>query len=143
MAKVNGKRGRPAMHSSSSPELERLGERLKAVRESEGLGQADFAARFGLRRELYGFFERGVSEPGAELLMKISAECGVSGDFLLSGREPMRQAQKGALPFDQAVMQKCSVLARHVAAGQNPPLAPQAEAQLASELYEFFMGKRQ
>ncbi|WP_374631771.1 helix-turn-helix domain-containing protein [Ferrovibrio sp.] len=113
------------------------------MRESEGMGQAEFAARFDLRRELYGFFERGVSEPGSELLMKIGQECGISGDYLLFGKEPMRQAQKGVIPFDQEVMQKCSMVARHIAAGQNPPLTPQAEAQMASELYEFFMRKRQ
>ena len=136
--------GRPKGVSTSAVEVETFGFRLRKLRESARLEQDEFGRLFGVSRNTQGQYERNNAHPNAVYLADVCQKFGASADWLLLGRGDMQAGSpQPAVGYDPAVMQKCSMLARHVAAGQNPPLAPQAEAQLASELYEFFMGKRQ
>lgn len=57
--------------------------RLKGLRGRES--QADFAARIGVSLATYGRYERGISTPDAETLLRISNVTGADIDWLLFG----------------------------------------------------------
>ncbi len=136
--------GRPKGVSTSTVEVETFGFRLRKLRESARLEQDEFGRLFGVSRNTQGQYERNKAHPNAEYLAAVCHKLEASTNWLLLGQGDMQQKKpQQSVGYDPAVMQKCSVVARHIAAGQNPALSPQAEAELASELYEFFMGKRQ
>ena len=60
------------------------GERLREERERLGWTQVDAADTAGIRREMWGRYERGVAAPGADVLQAL-ARSGVDIMYLLSG----------------------------------------------------------
>ena len=65
-----------------------LAERIKAARGRES--QDIFAAKIGLSRATLSLYERGASQPNAEVLRKICDFTTVSPAWLLLGQGPMR-----------------------------------------------------
>lgn len=60
-----------------------FGERLKNLRESEGLKQTELAEKLNLTSAALSQYEKGVREPNSEMLKKIADYFDVSTDFLL------------------------------------------------------------
>ncbi|KGJ49727.1 hypothetical protein KD33_07195 [Clostridium sp. NCR] len=60
-----------------------FGERLKQLRESEGLKQIELAEKLNLTSAALSQYEKGVREPNSEMLKKIADYFDVSIDFLL------------------------------------------------------------
>lgn len=56
---------------------------LKALRESEGMKQGEFAAAFGIPQTTYSGYETGVRDPGSKFWIAVSDRYGVSTDYLL------------------------------------------------------------
>ena len=61
-----------------------FGPRLAAERKRLGLSQKDAAERCGVRREMWGRYERGIAEPGVAVLEHFYA-LGANPDVLLGG----------------------------------------------------------
>lgn len=133
--------GRPSGVSNSSVQPETFGWRLRHVRESAGLEQADFAKAFGVTRNTQGGYERNQVNPSLDYLVAVCQAHNVSADWLLLGKAVETPESRAPLAFDPLVMEKCSLIARHLAASQAPPMPPKEEAAMARELYEFFMGR--
>lgn len=62
-------------------------QRLKQLRVSKDLSQSELAELVGLRYAHIGRYERGLSDPSAEMLKKMAAALDVSTDYLLNGNE--------------------------------------------------------
>lgn len=60
-----------------------IGARIKAIRESRGMTQEDFAAALDLSRNHISVIERGVKPPKLETFIAIANTLGVSADTLL------------------------------------------------------------
>lgn len=67
-----------------------FGERLRKLRESIGLNQSDFGAKFNLSHNAIGMYERGVREPNMDRIIQFADFFGVSIDYLY-GRTNDRQ----------------------------------------------------
>lgn len=61
--------------------------RLKIARKAKGLTQLQVADKLHIHRTAYTKYERGVSEPTLETLVKITAVLDVSADTLLFSAE--------------------------------------------------------
>lgn len=62
--------------------------RLKALRESKGMTQRDFAADFGVSKGTVGMWESGAREPRTlDEINRIADYFGVSSDYLLGRTE--------------------------------------------------------
>ena len=75
------------MHTSTNNEHNNalsFGVRLAAERKRLGLSQKDAAERCGVRREMWGRYERGIAEPGVAVLEHFYALC-ANPDVLLGG----------------------------------------------------------
>lgn len=68
---------------------QRIGARLKEIRETMEMTQAAFAQRFGLSSRTAQSYERGDTYPSGELLAAL-AEQGVDINLLLAGRQARR-----------------------------------------------------
>jgi len=71
--------------------LHRFGERLRDLRTGMGLRQRDLEKALNLRPGACSQYERGLREPGFDLLINIADYFGVSTDYLLG-----RSADRGA-----------------------------------------------
>lgn len=60
-----------------------IGERIKEIREKNGLTQALLAKKLGISRSAVNAWEMGVSVPSAQYLIELSQLFKVSTDFLL------------------------------------------------------------
>lgn len=60
-----------------------VGERIRELRKSKGLTQAEFAEKCDISRSSLARYETGVNIPDPEILRKIAQSCGVSYDYLL------------------------------------------------------------
>lgn len=67
-----------------------FGDRLKIERERLGLSQSDAAEACGVRREMWGKYERGTATPGCSVLERFSAHGGDVLYVLVGRREPLR-----------------------------------------------------
>lgn len=65
-----------------------LGERLKALREKEGVSQPALAAKLGFAPGTISRWERETGEPQADQLRTLARHFKVSLDYLLFGEEP-------------------------------------------------------
>lgn len=65
-----------------------FGERLKELREYQGLQAKDVARAIGVAASTLSGYESGRREPDAQTLIKLSRYFGVSIDYLLVGMEP-------------------------------------------------------
>jgi transcriptional regulator with XRE-family HTH domain len=59
-----------------------FGERLRKLRESIGINQTDFGAKFNLSHNAIGMYERGSREPNMEKIILFADFFGVSIDYL-------------------------------------------------------------
>jgi transcriptional regulator with XRE-family HTH domain len=71
---------------------ERLGDRIKAIRERYGMTTAALAKRVGISRQQLYFIERNKTlDPGALTVLKIAEQLGVSTDYLLKGTRKVKR----------------------------------------------------
>lgn len=75
-------------------------ERLKMLRSARGVLQKDVAALLGIDRTTYVKYEKGVSEPSIETLLKLADYFGVSVDFLLGREDEDTKKEIAALSDD-------------------------------------------
>jgi transcriptional regulator with XRE-family HTH domain len=63
--------------------IHRLSEKLRILREQQGLTQGQLAKQLGISRAYVNLFESGRRMPGTELMLKIANIFGVSVDVLV------------------------------------------------------------
>jgi transcriptional regulator with XRE-family HTH domain len=63
--------------------IHRLPEKLRTLRERQGLSQVQLAKQLGISRPYVNLFESGRRMPGTELMLKIANIFGVSVDVLV------------------------------------------------------------
>jgi len=79
------KKSRPnSRDTAESLDWERVGRRIRELR-GFYITQAEFARRIGVSQGHLSHIERGETEMGAEILLKISREFGKSIEWLLTG----------------------------------------------------------
>ncbi|MCT2400415.1 helix-turn-helix domain-containing protein [Novosphingobium mangrovi (ex Huang et al. 2023)] len=64
-----------------------IGARIKAVRESSGLGQEAFATRLGFTRRSLHSWEKDLASPPVQVLAKIRTEFDVDPEWVLMGSD--------------------------------------------------------
>lgn len=64
---------------------------LKRIRQERGLTQAELARQMSVTQSLIAMWERGVTTPSSQLLLRLSELYGVSTDYLL-GRDEKKPA---------------------------------------------------
>ncbi len=62
---------------------ETLSNRLKELRIEKGLSQQKLAHEIGVTQKAIDFWEKGINEPKASYIVKLSKFFGVSADYLL------------------------------------------------------------
>ena len=65
-----------------------LGARIAALRRQAGMNQAQLAELLQISASAVGMYEQGRREPSAQMLLALARACGVSVDFLLTGKPP-------------------------------------------------------
>lgn len=60
-----------------------LNDKLKELREQQGLNKKDFASFLGLKYTTYNNYETGLREPSSDFLILVSEKLNVSIDYLL------------------------------------------------------------
>jgi transcriptional regulator with XRE-family HTH domain len=84
---IENKKSRPnSRDAAESLDWERVGRRIRELR-GFYITQAEFARRIGVSQGHLSHIERGETEVGAEILLKISREFGKSIEWLLSGED--------------------------------------------------------
>lgn len=68
--------------------LEKIGERIRGIREMLGLTQASMGALLFVSPQAISTYEKGRSDPGAIALAKIAELGNVTIDWLITGKEP-------------------------------------------------------
>lgn len=63
--------------------MNKFGNRLKELRESNKLTQIGLSTRLGMSQESISSYERGISKPSIEVLQMIAAFFNVSTDYML------------------------------------------------------------
>ena len=63
-----------------------LGARIAALRRDAGWSQAELGKRLRVSASAVGMYEQGRREPGADLLVKLADQFGVTTDYLLTGQ---------------------------------------------------------
>lgn len=61
-----------------------FGNRLKELREKQGMTQNDLADHLSVSRQSIGGYEKGTTEPPFEIVVKIADKFNVTCDYLLS-----------------------------------------------------------
>lgn len=87
--------------SVSTPLLERqlllqLGDRLRSLRKSQGLGTVEMAERAGMTRNTLRAIETGDSSPTMGSYLRVMSVLGVSGDFALLAGDILQFAPAGS-----------------------------------------------
>lgn len=78
-----------------SKELFSLADRIKSLRESTGLTQAEIARRLGISRSGVNAWEMGLSVPSTQYIVELARNFGVSTDYLLGMKETSTISVKG------------------------------------------------
>ena len=76
---------------SVAPDIGSIGERIRQVRNEEGLKQEDFGKRAGLSKNQIYKLENGIIRASEDILNRISGFYGISFDWLICGIGEMRQ----------------------------------------------------
>jgi transcriptional regulator with XRE-family HTH domain len=63
--------------------LKRLPEKIRFLREQNGLSQKQLALQLGIAKAYIGHFENGRRKPSTELILKIANIFGISTDVLI------------------------------------------------------------
>ncbi len=80
--------------SLSELDMQAIGERVRTLRKSKGLSQADFAAGAGIGNEkAIGKIENGTQRLSIEQLAGIARFCGVTTDRILFGKEAVSDTE--------------------------------------------------
>jgi transcriptional regulator with XRE-family HTH domain len=74
-----------AKKNQNSIDWDGVGLRLKSIRGEQT--QADFAQKIGVSQGYLSHLERGEKEIGPEILLRISAACGKTIEWLLTGKQ--------------------------------------------------------
>lgn len=74
-------------------EAKTVAERIRTLREQEGLTQVDLSVELGISRGHLAMMETGRDLPGRDLLMAIAERFDVSLDWLSRGQGDMRPAK--------------------------------------------------
>lgn len=107
-------------------------ERLIAARGATT--RADFAARLGLPLTTVAGWERGVSFPPPEALVRISEMFQVSLDWLIAGRA--RPFTETALPsVDEGLLARIQEVLYATAAEEGVVMEPQRHGRIAARIY--------
>ena len=70
-----------------------IGDRIKAVRESLGMKQKDFAEMLGMKPTTFNGYEMGSHEPKSDILIAIANKCNVTVDYLVGlSDSPQKEA---------------------------------------------------
>jgi transcriptional regulator with XRE-family HTH domain len=67
-------------------DLKSLGRRIREIRGFD-TSQEDFALRLGISQSQLSKYERGLIAPGADVLLRLKKQFGVSIDWLLTGEK--------------------------------------------------------
>lgn len=87
--------------------LEKIGERIKEIRENMGLNQAQFADKLGLSGpSAISKYEKGQREPEVRLLVKISFLGNKSLNWLITGEEESKSATQQAVTYYPPELQR-------------------------------------
>lgn len=83
-----------------------IGERIKTLREREGLTQENFAGEIGVEGSYISLLERGKREPSEQLLLNICRTFDVRREWLKNGKGPIRErspkySHKGSLVMEE------------------------------------------
>lgn len=85
-----------------------LGERIKRLRQEQGLSQAQFAMRLSIHQKQVSGYERNVHMPSVEVLIRMAQVLDVSLDYLaFENREDTREAVQIA---DRDLLQKMAAV---------------------------------
>ena len=76
---------------------EKIGNRIRTIREAQGLTQEEASERCDITTPFYGSIERGDRKMSVETLVKISIGLGVSADTLLFGDVPQKSEEAARL----------------------------------------------
>lgn len=76
---------------------EEIGNRIRTIREAQGLTQEEASERCDITTPFYGNIERGDRKMSVETLVKISKGLGVSADELLFGNIPQKSEEASRL----------------------------------------------
>lgn len=79
------------------PQLELLGQRLRAIRKARGFSQEGFALEAGLARSYYSSIERGHCNVAVLNLLKIAETLGCEAGELLPSLSEVRQSRDAPL----------------------------------------------
>ncbi len=78
-----------------SKELFSLADRIKALRESAGLTQAEVARQLGISRSGVNSWEMGLSVPSTQYIVELARNFKVSTDYLLGMKDTSSISVKG------------------------------------------------
>ena len=84
---------------------EEIGDRIRALRLSKGITQAQLAEMAALSTPYISHLEHGKKNAGARVLVGISAALGTSLDYLLTGKYP---SEENNSPVFQLLLADCS-----------------------------------
>lgn len=70
-----------------SKELFSLADRIRSLRESTGLTQAEIVRRLGISRSGVNAWEMGLSVPSTQYIVELARNFGVSTDYILGMKE--------------------------------------------------------
>lgn len=74
--------------------METLGERVKKLREAQGLTQRELAERIGTSSGLISFIERDKNKPSYEVIRRLSEVLGTSTDYLIYGKDALGRLEE-------------------------------------------------
>jgi len=78
-----------------------LGDRVRKLREAQGLTQARLAGQLGISDSLVAQIETGKAQPSLNTLEKLAEALGVSADYFLAQREESNQDQAPVVPLKE------------------------------------------
>lgn len=111
-------------------DLEKIGSRIRAVREGLNLNQAEFAEKLGLSGpSAVSKYEKAQNEPNIAMLTKISKLGNKSLDWLLTGKEPPGAAPPEVAPYPPEVQRYVDKLAA-ILTGPDQKLAGKLEERI-------------
>ena len=93
--------------------MDKIGDRLKKIREQKGYSQRDIAAILGVSRSAVGNWEQGAREPDRKTIQRLSELYDVTSDYLIGiTDDPMtheefnRKLEEGKKMFELAMEAK-------------------------------------
>lgn len=123
--------------SQSSQEIQKIIERLKKIRKSSGLSQANFAKELGVSQGNVGTWETGGSLPGALALKTIAQKFDCSIDWILLGLEKNLQNKKSEAISDPDLRDMIDIL-KTLMESDDPDLRGWTKVQFKTAFKEYY-----